>query len=162
MQAAHDAPRCTHIARSGKRCAAPAMRGRDVCVYHKINQDTEDIKIYEVEDATSFNLAANQVIKGIEQDKYDHRKATLLVYALQVAASNLKRLKEEQPEAEGCPQCLSQLLLAKLESPLPPVPLPPHIKARSLAEQAKYLEEVSTKAYWKTHAATEKENEKTA
>ena len=51
-----------------------------------------------VEDAMSLQLAIFQVIRALDDGALDPKRATLKLYALQIAASNLKRLNEEARE----------------------------------------------------------------
>ena len=103
MRAAHAAPRCEHIRRNGQRCAAPALRGQTHCHFHKSIQDRalyqEDGEKYLpfVEDATSLQFALMRVMRLLLADSFEHRRCSMLLYALQIASMNLKAFLAENP-----------------------------------------------------------------
>jgi hypothetical protein len=142
--AAQQAPRCQHIRYNGERCAAPALRGQTICHFH---QRAADPETYEerslppfIEDATSLQVVLMWVIRRLRtggfhlMDELEYKRATLLLYGLQIANSNLKnfaaehprpvapgrrqeiaKLKEEIMEAiRRCNEKLAQTLLDKL------------------------------------------------
>ena len=97
MAAAHSAPRCQHIKFNGKNCGAPAIRGRRYCYFHTTAfEPTPECRLPKmIEDATSLQYALMQVVHGLVEKTYDHKTCGLLLYALQIAASNLKALAAE-------------------------------------------------------------------
>ena len=103
MQAAHDAPRCQHIRWNGQRCAAPALREQTLCYFH---YRAEDPATYDerwlplIEDATSLQIALTRVQRLLLMDGFEFKRATALLYSLQIACMNLKNLQAEQPEIE--------------------------------------------------------------
>jgi len=112
MREAHAAPRCEHTRRNGQPCVAPALRGQTHCRFHKSIQyralNAEDAEPYLpfIEDATSLQFALMRVIRLLERGGTSHRTCGLLLYSLQIAASNMKAFMAEQPrqelpEAEG-------------------------------------------------------------
>ena len=91
-----DAPRCQHTKLNGAPCAAPARRGRNYCVFHDAEHAKQpDSALRMVEDAMSLQYALFQVMRLLTDKAVDTKRAALMLYALQIAASNLKRLHEE-------------------------------------------------------------------
>ena len=107
------APRCRHIKVNGTQCGSPALRGKDFCFYHKqnrpINVDcyynpeeyaTGEIALPVFEDAHSIQTVIRQVVQMVLQKRLERKTASLLLYALQIASSNLKRMELEKPQPE--------------------------------------------------------------
>jgi len=92
------APRCQHTKLNGSPCAAPARRGRNYCVFHDAAHAKPDYVLRMVEDAMSLQYALFQVMRLLTDKAVDTKRAALMLYALQIAASNLKRLHEETQE----------------------------------------------------------------
>jgi len=93
------APRCQHTKLNGAPCAAPARRGRNYCVFHDAAHAKQpDDTLRMVEDAMSLQYALFQVMRLLTDKAVDTRRAALMLYALQIAASNLKRLHQETQE----------------------------------------------------------------
>jgi hypothetical protein len=93
------APRCQHTKLNGAPCAAPARRGRNYCVFHDAAHAKQpDGALLMIEDAMSLQYALFQVMRLLTDKAVDTRRAALMLYALQIASSNLKRLHEETQE----------------------------------------------------------------
>ena len=92
------APRCQHTKLNGAPCAAPARRGRNYCVFHDAAHSAPDYTFRMVEDAMSLQYALFQVMRLLTDKAVDTKRAALMLYALQIASSNLKRLHEETQE----------------------------------------------------------------
>jgi hypothetical protein len=107
------APRCRHIKANGTQCGSPALRSKKFCFYHQNNRplgigtyskkddsfsQAFDLPIFE--DAHSIQAVLRQVSKMILINEIELKPAGLLLYALQIASSNLKRLELEKPQPE--------------------------------------------------------------
>ena len=102
--------RCQHLKINGTQCGSPALRRNRFCFFHKRFQD-ERIKLSAdrarrgvptfvlpvLEDADSIQIALMQVIRLLVAQQIDHKTASLLLYALQTASSNL-RMTRFQPQ----------------------------------------------------------------
>ncbi len=101
---ANAAPRCQYVRLNDQRCTQPALHGQVFCRFHDfVDRPLADARLIPfVEDATSLQLALMQVIKSLQLGQIDRRTAGTILYALQIAASNLKRFSEENghPYAE--------------------------------------------------------------
>ncbi|MGB9197322.1 MAG: hypothetical protein WCB53_10420 [Terriglobales bacterium] len=100
--------RCQHIRVHGAQCGSPALREEKYCYHHAHTRPervkvkggdgkTSEIVVPLFEDAGSIQMAVRQVAVLLLQDKIDSKKAGLMLYALQIASTNLKRMAEEAP-----------------------------------------------------------------
>jgi hypothetical protein len=101
--------RCHHIKSNGAQCGCPALRNQRLCYFHNEAQPqrvkvcgengktSAQVLVPVFEDATSIQMMVRQVTMLILEGKIDNKRAGLVLYALQTASSNLKRLAAEQP-----------------------------------------------------------------
>ena len=106
------AARCQHIKVSGTQCGSPALRRKNFCFYHQQNRPltvecyseqqyaTGEIDLPVFEDAHSIQTVIRQVVQMVLQRRIERKTASLLLYALQIASSNLKRMELEKPQPE--------------------------------------------------------------
>lgn len=106
------APRCRHIKVNGTQCGSPALRDKNFCFYHQQNRPwnvecysdgkyaTGEIPLPYFEDAHSIQTVIRQVVQMVLQKRIERKTASLLLYALQIASSNLKRMEQEKPQPE--------------------------------------------------------------
>ena len=89
-------PHCHHIHLNGIRCGSPALRGQSHCYYHSVLRQERDVPtIPYLDDALSVQFSLREIIQGVASGKWDTKRAALLLYALQIASSNLKRIESE-------------------------------------------------------------------
>jgi len=95
--------RCQHLKINGTQCGSPALRRNRFCFFHKRFQD-EQIKLSAdrarhgvatfvlpvLEDANSIQIALMQVMRLLVSQQIEHKTASLLLYALQTASTNLR------------------------------------------------------------------------
>ena len=106
------AARCRHIKVNGTQCGSPALRSKNFCFYHHkdrpvpvecysdIEYATGEINLPFFEDAHSIQAVIRQVVQMVLQKRLERKTASLLLYALQIASSNLKRMELEKPQPE--------------------------------------------------------------
>src|ERR1700687_4867476 len=106
------APRCRHIKVSGTQCGSPALRNKNFCFYHQQDRPltvecysegpypSGEIDLPVFEDAHSIPTVIRQVVQMVRQKRIERKTASLLLYALQIASSNLKRMELEKPQPE--------------------------------------------------------------
>jgi len=104
--------RCRHIKVNGTQCGSPALRKKNFCFYHQQNRPltvecysegeyaTGEIALPVFEDAHSIQTVIRQVVQMVMQKRIERKTASLLLYALQIASSNLKRMEIEKPQPE--------------------------------------------------------------
>jgi len=96
-------PRCAHIKTNGTQCGSPALRERRYCFFHKkwqgqhiaLNAPASSplgFTMPVLEDADSVQVALMQVMRLILAGQLDSKAAGLLLYALQTASLNLRRM----------------------------------------------------------------------
>ncbi|HET7751988.1 MAG TPA: hypothetical protein VFK81_21520 [Terriglobales bacterium] len=107
-------PRCHHVRVNGTRCDSPALKAKAYCYFHyrsrleaaagspKANsQELHPAGIplnpepLLLEDANSIQCALQWVLRRILAASIDRRQASLLLYGLQIAASNVKQTSFE-------------------------------------------------------------------
>ena len=100
--------RCQHIKVNGVQCGSPALRRNRFCFFHKRFQD-ERIRLSAdrsrhgvatfilpvLEDANSIQMAIMQIMRLILIQQIEHKTASLLLYALQTASTNLRSTRFE-------------------------------------------------------------------
>jgi hypothetical protein len=102
-------PQCHHTKTNGIRCGSPAMRSHSFCYYHtrlranmKRNSSADareqPITLPPLEDAHSIQFALMDIGRAILEDRISDKKAGLLLYLLQTATINLKRMEEDHSE----------------------------------------------------------------
>src|ERR1700731_4782322 len=105
------APRCRHVKGSGTQCGSPALRNNIFCFYHQnrpvyaecysdIQCATGEIVLPPFEDAHSIQFVIRQTVQMLLQKRIEKKTASLLLYAMQIASSNLKRMEQEKPQPE--------------------------------------------------------------
>ncbi len=105
--------RCTHIKTNGIQCGSPALRGYDVCHFHRQakrdfprRQTTQQIPetvidLALIDDPDGIHYALMQVIQGVLNGTLNPKSAGLTLQALQIMASNFKRTSfQRQLESE--------------------------------------------------------------
>lgn len=101
--------RCQHIKTRGTQCGSPALREEKFCYYHSQTRPERvkvpgeggltggEVVMPVFEDGHSIQTVVRQVAMMVLEGKIESKKAGLVLYALQIASSNLKRLDEEKP-----------------------------------------------------------------
>jgi hypothetical protein len=122
-------PRCEHKKLNGAQCSGPALKQQKYCRFHSAVHHGKAVgyTLPEVpEDATSIQFAIGRIMRALRDKEWDHKTCGLMLYALQVASSNLKRFNEEQPVCATAqkddPESLLNLMireLGELEEPPP-------------------------------------------
>jgi hypothetical protein len=106
------APRCRHLKVNGTQCGSPALRHKNFCFYHQQHRPlivecysegpyaSGEIALPYFEDAHSIQTVIRQLVQMVLQKRLERKTASLLLYALQIASSNLKRMELEKPQPE--------------------------------------------------------------
>ena len=93
---------CRHIHASGHRCSSPALRGANLCFYHRASHQGPPISvgrtpataIFEMpqfDDRPGIQLALYNILARVASCDIDTKRAGLLLYGLQIASANLPR-----------------------------------------------------------------------
>jgi len=104
---AFHAARCQHIKVNGTQCGSPALKDKQFCHFHSQCRPAQvksegfirdgEILLPAFEDATSIQFTLRQVMQLVLERKMEEHTARLLLYALQIASSNLKQMQAEKP-----------------------------------------------------------------
>ena len=106
---------CRHTLAEGRRCGSPALRGEKFCYYHHAERrPVADARLRQAR-RSSFQLAQprsraaiqeslGEIIARIAQNDLDPRRAGLLLYALQIATTNLKDHHTAQQQTASTPK----------------------------------------------------------
>jgi hypothetical protein len=103
---------CRHIKTNGIQCQAPSLTGAHYCYFHnRLHQrhtafrhtsETRDhllpgqhIQLTALEDRESVQVALSVVINALATGQLEPRRATALLYGLQLASSNARGLNLE-------------------------------------------------------------------
>jgi hypothetical protein len=101
--------RCQHIKVNGTQCGSPARRKEPFCHFHRENQPERvkvggeggvEVLMPVLEDAQSIQTVVRQVAMLVLGGKIDNKQAGLLLYSMQIASANLKRIEAEKPRPE--------------------------------------------------------------
>jgi|GEM_PF-3500525 hypothetical protein len=99
---------CQQIKLDGESCRAAALRGKKFCYYHlHCGPPPKDVSnplvipqvqfhLPLLDDATSIQATITLVCEHLLHRRLEPKKAGMLLYALQVASSNLCRLNEDK------------------------------------------------------------------
>ncbi len=99
---------CRHIKTNGTQCEAPSLHGEPWCFFHsrlhqrherfrpveetEPNLRTQHVRLDAIEDRESVQVALSVVLNALASGQMEARRATALLYGLQIASSNLARL----------------------------------------------------------------------
>jgi hypothetical protein len=95
---------CRHILTSGERCHAAALRNQPYCYFHiKLHRlsnpsgETKPVPMPPIEDDSSIKLALTQILGALNSPYMDTRRASLMLYGLQIAAQVTRRSSTPSP-----------------------------------------------------------------
>ena len=109
---APDAPRCQFIKANGNSCGSPALKRRRFCHFHSKTADerkrknrngTEsrpeksvELELPVLEDDLAIQMAVSNVCRQLANERIDPKRATSLLYGLQVAAVAVRRTAQKR------------------------------------------------------------------
>ena len=117
-------PECRHIYPNGKRCHAPALRGKPLCYFHSRNRTVIDqnrershsVSLPPLEDRGAIQVAINEVLAALAAGKLDRKEIWPYLVAIQMASRNLAGGKGKEQEIV-CPQPVEEFE-EKFDEPL--------------------------------------------
>lgn len=154
LKKADSTNRCHHFKVNGVRCASPALRDRSYCYFHQSQRDLRKLRFKNpsgsfelplLEDANAIHIAVQEVAAALIQGRIDRQLSGQLLFALQIAQSNLKFIdfEPQQLRADDASQSseVLKLLFDALENPYPRIDDEPAKKPASseTAESNKLL-----------------------
>jgi hypothetical protein len=116
--------RCRHIRVDGARCRAMAIQDRAFCYFHMCNRRSKpakpaktitadyglvpvnppaaqiplNVELPLLEDRYAIQIGITQIVRALAANEIDPKRAGLLLYALQIASSNLRQERYIGPE----------------------------------------------------------------
>jgi hypothetical protein len=110
-------PLCCHVRTNGTRCGSPSLSDNQWCYFHNhLHHRHRNFRFTEVkrgylmpgqhlellalEDAESIQLAISLVINAIATSSLDTKRASALLYGLQLASANAARLQPRPKASE--------------------------------------------------------------
>jgi hypothetical protein len=109
-------PTCNHLKEDGVYCDSPALRGQRFCYFHlsararrvqaaqaRRRGESCRIQVPVLDDMHAVQVSLMQVLDALADDRIDHKRAALMLYALQQASTNLNSTpnwKGSRPRAE--------------------------------------------------------------
>lgn len=105
--------KCLHVMVDGAYCGSPAARQQHFCYHHqrqreqrlKVDSDharatrNAPFNLPPLEDATSIQLSLTRIMRLLAAGQIDHKTASLMLYSLQIATTNLQNTSFEPAEA---------------------------------------------------------------
>lgn len=91
---------CRHIKDDGLRCRSGALKGKPYCYFHmklKRMDRQPSIQIPMLEDSTSVLLGIGQVMRMLTLDTMEMKRASLMLYGLQIASCVIKQREQAKP-----------------------------------------------------------------
>src|SRR6266700_2953027 len=96
LQKADRAERCSYTRPNGQLCGSPRMKGHQLCYAHarivEMKPKTMALRLPSLEDRNGIQMAIMTLVQWLIDDAVDQKKAGLLAYLLQTAASNVGRV----------------------------------------------------------------------
>ncbi len=89
-----------------------------------------------LEDAFAIQVAITNVMRALATQQIDHRSAGLLLYALQIASSNLKQIPLKSAQLTDAAQISEAAAIADIASELPPSEFDPRANISAVAASA--------------------------
>jgi hypothetical protein len=102
LEKADEAPRCEKVREDGTICGSPQMKGYRYCYAHErmAAARAEKLELPPLEDANAIQMAVMLVQRALIDDEITEKKAGLLLYSLQIAASNVDKTTFGEEEDE--------------------------------------------------------------
>ncbi|MGB6386080.1 MAG: hypothetical protein WBE45_20820 [Terriglobales bacterium] len=131
---------CGQIKLDGTPCKCLALRDKKYCHYHQvcgppqidisspIDPNPIHFDLPLLDDATSIQGAITQVCERLLQKRIETKRAGILLYAMQVAASNLSRLNDDRIQQQNEKNAPQNDL--KVPPPVPGATAPPSVPDR--------------------------------
>jgi hypothetical protein len=96
---------CRHVHTDGRRCGSPALRAQNFCYYHDRTRLPNAplagrlgiFKMQPIDDRHAIQIALYDILCRIAAGDVDNKRASILLYGLQIASSNLAHRDKTQP-----------------------------------------------------------------
>lgn len=110
MMSTYSVKQCQRMKMNGTQCGSPALHNQTVCFFHQrcsaVQFDVStsaaeppvNFFLPVLEDAASIQATITQVCEHVLHRRLDAKRAGVVLYAMQVASSNLGRLNQENAQ----------------------------------------------------------------
>ena len=127
---------CRHVHTDGRRCGSPALRAQNFCYYHDRTRLPRAplagrlgmFRMQPIDDRAAIQIALYDILSRLTAGDLDTKRASILLYGLQIASSNLAARDKQQPATHPIEHLTTDHHLGDLapieESPPPKSPLP--------------------------------------
>ncbi len=108
---------CSQRKANGDPCQSPALRGERICHYHKVmgkptinidNSPSGHAYLPVFEDAVSIQSAISDVCEMMLHRRIETKEASILLYAMQVASTNMAHMNGEKGQRKDKSQKKNQ------------------------------------------------------
>jgi len=101
LERANQAPRCCFVKTSGELCKAPKVKGQQYCCMHlaMMAAKEKEFELPPLDDPNAIQVAITRGARGVLDGTLDEKRSMKLAYFLQLAVTNVNRVKFE-PEYE--------------------------------------------------------------
>ena len=114
--AALSAPRCRFIKCDGTSCGSPALKNRAFCYFHSRTPDGRKRKtsnttkptlceVPVLKDDNAIRVAVSNVCRSLANKTLDSRRASTMLYGLQIASAALRRSRFAAQDGDGITIC---------------------------------------------------------
>src|SRR5215831_3577319 len=102
LERADEAPRCAAIKADGTLCGSPKMNDHIYCFAHRqmMKGRAKTFWLPPLEDANAIQMAVMLVQRALIDDEISEKKAGLLLYSIQIAATNVHKTTFGQAQDE--------------------------------------------------------------
>lgn len=133
---------CRHILPSGVRCKSPALRGMSFCYHHEslrrfssLNSSPEKqpLQLPSIEEPRGIQIALAQILAALASGRIEPRRASLMLYGLQIATQHIVRDTFQENQATHWPPNNPPASLPRTAQPARSKTLAPGISASKCA-----------------------------
>jgi len=92
-----DVPKCEHIKADNRTCGSPALNGKRYCFFHAQlrpggkPKKPKPVQLPPLEDDRAIQMAVTKICQAVVNETIEPKRATAVLYGLQVAANAVKR-----------------------------------------------------------------------
>src|SRR6266581_3347926 len=103
--------RCRHVFTDGHRCGSPSLRQQELCYYHHASRRGPSggrgpFLMPRIDDRPAIQIAIYDILARIALGELELKPAGMLLYGLQIAASNLSQHEKALRHATANPEPL--------------------------------------------------------
>jgi len=113
---------CRHVHTDGRRCGSPALRAQNFCYYHDRQRLPRAplagrmgiFRFQPIDDRPAIQIALYDILSRVSAGDLDNKRASILLYGLQIASTNLARQEKLQPATQPLEEVTNHHILGDL------------------------------------------------